>query len=67
MSHKDYSLFSREHPEGDEHVRSLHEAGGFLYVCCESCQVVQSVDELEAIRQVGHERDLQVAPRAVRA
>lgn len=55
--HKDVGRWFEEHPEtyvsGDGlmvrgHPSMYHEAGGFLYLVCQNCYVLQSVDEIDA-------------------
>jgi len=44
---KDFGRFFEVHPR-ETHEFALEEAGGFLYAICLDCEVMQTVDDLDA-------------------
>lgn len=52
--HKDFSDWKAEH---EDHDCSMIEAGGFLYLVCDECAVMQTVDEIDAGLPVGKKRN----------
>ncbi len=46
--HKDVGRWYLVHPKGTAHKTVYVEAGGFLYLLCGGCDLLQTVDEVDA-------------------